>query len=734
MKKKCFLLICAAAAALCLCSCAKNQDGGHGTASDGQIRYRYVREEISLPVSGTYLVIYDITACDDQFFIFCGTMDDNDDNIVQHNFVMDISGNLLIEYPTLSSTDDSFIGFPIDYCLMENGELITLESKTGYDRVNGEIQPNWDNTGFTIAVRKASGQITAEYPLDSRLKDPYQIECRGEQICICADRSLAVYDLSGALLYFYESKGRIDSACFMADGAVAVLESGDEYAIGDKSAGQRLLKINAEGQTAEEFMPLDGNAVKLISGAECAFYIDNGSALLGVDSDSKETFEILNWTASGVNGINAAVQSLGDGRFLYYDAYTTFLLKPSSVPYDQMVTLKLGTMDAYSVADIASDFNASSERVQIEVVDYSQYDSADGSTTGLDRLELDILSGNGPDIYDLLTLPRKQYEKAGRLVDLHPFMEKDDTLKNVELLPELLTQTETEGKLYTLIPVYGILTLTGDPDIIGTDAPLTLAEMLGLYDKMGEGENPFGIAMSKKDYIDAMVSLSDTVFVDWENRSCNFDSDQFAALLEFAARLPDIGDTSDQINMVYTGKQLLSQREIFNIYDLVAFNCFFHENMKLYGMPSAEKGGTAIKPYVALGISVDCEDKEGAWSFIRTFLYDQYQTELAGRALPATKTGFDSIINDYMAWVSAGGRMHTIDPFGNDVTIQETDGRIADRLRNAISSVSCVYDNNTALTDLIWKEAQPFFAGGKTAAQTADIIQSKAAIYIAEQT
>ena len=98
----------------------------------------------------------------------------------------------------------------------------------------------------------------------------------------------------------------------------------------------------------------------------------------------------------------------------------------------------------------------------------------------------------------------------------------------------------------------------------------------------------------------------------------------------------------------------------------------------LYGMPSAEKGGTAIKPYAALGISVDCEDKEGAWSFIRTFLYDQYQTKLAGRALPATKTGFDSIINDYMAWVSAGGRMHTIDPFGNDVTIQETDGRIAD--------------------------------------------------------
>ena len=104
----------------------------------------------------------------------------------------------------------------------KNGELITLERKTGYDRVDRVIQPNWDDTGSTIAVREDDGQITVEYPIDSRLKEPWQIECRGEQICICANRSLAVYDLSGTLLYFYESKGRIDSACFMADGAVAV--------------------------------------------------------------------------------------------------------------------------------------------------------------------------------------------------------------------------------------------------------------------------------------------------------------------------------------------------------------------------------------------------------------------------------------------------------------------------------------------------------------------------------
>ncbi len=48
-----------------------------------------------------------------------------------------------------------------------------------------------------------------------------------------------------------------------------------------------------EGRPQKEFMPLAGNVVKLISGAECAFYIDNGSALLGVDGDSRETFEIF---------------------------------------------------------------------------------------------------------------------------------------------------------------------------------------------------------------------------------------------------------------------------------------------------------------------------------------------------------------------------------------------------------------------------------------------------------
>ena len=130
MKKKCFLLICIAAAALCLCSCAKKQDGG-------QTRYRYVREELPLPVSGTYLAIYDITACGERVFVSCGTMDDNDDDMVLHDFLMDISGKLLTEYPTLSSTDDSFIGLE-DWCSQKTQSLQVLSGLPEISRFSAQ--------------------------------------------------------------------------------------------------------------------------------------------------------------------------------------------------------------------------------------------------------------------------------------------------------------------------------------------------------------------------------------------------------------------------------------------------------------------------------------------------------------------------------------------------------------------------------------------------------------------
>ncbi len=125
-----------------------------------------------------------------------------------------------------------------------------------------------------------------------------------------------------------------------------------------------------------------------------------------------------------MNGVNAAVQSLSGRRFLYYDAYTAFLLKPSSVPYDQMVTLKLGTMDAYSVADIAADFNASSERIQIEVVDYSQYEAPTAAPPALTGWSWTSCPETDRIFTTCWPCPGSSMKKAGRLADLYPFMEK----------------------------------------------------------------------------------------------------------------------------------------------------------------------------------------------------------------------------------------------------------------------------------------------------------------------
>ena len=50
-----------------------------------------------------------------------------------------------------------------------------------------------------------------------------------------------------------------------------------------------------------------------------------------------------------------------------------------------------------------------------------------------------------------------------------------------------------------------------------------------------------------------------------------------------------------------------------------------------------------------------------------------------------------------------------------------------------VESVTGIYEYDSSLMNIIWSEAQAFFAGDKSAEDAARIIQSRASIYMAEQ-
>lgn len=737
-----------------LCACGKEKAeieySSEPDKTQAFTQQKYIQERIIPPVD--YERVTYLSASDYGFYTESCLMNQAGELIFTSQ-LLDTQYRLIknTEGMTLESAEqkDNCYSYVIGTRVLNDGKLALVTSLVPRDEginpedINLADDPladdglDWDKLYQEVDIIDWLTGTERHIELDSALKDVINdIMYDGENLGFYSRDALGVYTPEGELVGLYETSNWIDSACFMNDGSVAVLEYKQGLETGDmsKDMGQ-IIRFDPATGSAEDFLTPSVHITQLLDAPYdeeyFSFYIDDGSGIKGLDPDG-QLREILNWVGTGLTGRAMALEALSGRRFAYLDMNGAVILKPSSVDMSEISVLRMGTLNPYPISGLVAEFNQISEKYRIELVDYSTMTSDDGKVSGEELMDMDIVSGAGPDILDLCSLPMKKYQQAGLLEELTQYIQADESLRNVELLQAPLKALETEdGRLYTLVPAYGISTLVGDPAYNGVER-LNVTAMGELFDKMDEGQNPFGIAMSKNSFLDALLNMNCSQFADWDSLQCDFNTPDFAALLEMAAKLPDTEDVSEQLNMLRSGEQLVSLWNFLSIDDIMAFNSFLNNNMAIYGLPTVPEQGTAMMPLVALGISVNCRDKEGAWSFLSALLSDNYQKSLAGQALPATQAGLDYILDDYMAWADSGGQLIATDDTRDEVAIN-ADARYADMLTDAIDSIGAVYNNDSQLINIILRDAQACFVGDISAQKAAEQIQSRAKIYMAEQ-
>ncbi len=570
-----------------------------------------------------------------------------------------------------------------------------------------------DESGFSGAI------ISSD-----EIFEPMDITVNDEKIYLFDSSSCAAFSYDGAKLWYDESLNGIYRPCFSSDGKL--------YVCGNSAEGEVLNTINPLDCSVEKSAKLDIDIFDIIAGIDYDLYISNGISLYGYNAGSGQLTEVLNWVSAGVTGDYKGVIAMKDGSFLYYTSREICYIRPTTVESGKTTVLTLGTMDSTFLKNYVIDFNASNYYYEVQIIDYSQYNTAENPNGGLTRLNLDIVSGNAPDIIDLSSLPRDQFEKAGLLEDLYPFIESDDSLSETEFVSPVIKALGMDGQLFTLVPCYTIMLLEGHKDKIDPYKELDFSDLLILKTGMDEGENPFGLTMSKKSFIETMMSVSNSKFVDWEAKKCNFDDD-FAALLEFADTLPEAYDLSCDLQMINSGEQLLSLQHVGSYVDLIAFNYYFDNDLGIYGIPSAKNSGAIVCPYISLAISSGSTNKTGAWEFLRMFLSDDNQKMFSEMMLPITEYGMNCCKDSIKQWQSQDGLLYLSDVNGNEVAVKSNNKDCEALFENMIQSVTGVYNFNQALFDIVWSEAQEFFCGDKSAEEVTDIIQSKVSLYVAEQ-
>jgi ABC-type glycerol-3-phosphate transport system substrate-binding protein len=233
-------------------------------------------------------------------------------------------------------------------------------------------------------------------------------------------------------------------------------------------------------------------------------------------------------------------------------------------------------------------------------------------------------------------------------------------------------------------------------------------------------------------------------FVDGKRGTCSFDSPEFARLLEF---IKTCRTWEDRLIFSYPEEPLrtdmaLAARYHIGGYDAYVSAKYAYGNVPLtfIGFPNSRGAtGSMILPDCEYAISAKSENVPGAWQFIKYLLSDEYAENSYG--LPLKRSRLEQLaaeaMRPYVTWYDGDGNPHDeprryYDQETGVSTEYKAEKSDIDALDSIIGELNEVMRFDATLTGIIGEETLPFFAGQRGAQETANIIQSRAQVYIAE--
>lgn len=575
-------------------------------------------------------------------------------------------------------------------------------------------------------------------------------------------------------------------------------------------------KPEESGRVFQEIDPatgkLTGDTVKLPDSAYNFFpgddvydiYYDYNGNIYGYKFDTDTKDKVIDWIECDINSNNLNSYSiLPDGRVIAFEnSYDDGMEKntmqlivmtrvdAASVVNKTVLTFACMYLD-WNMRDAIVKFNRASNTHRIVVRDYSEYNTDDDYTAGIQKLNTEMLSGKLPDMIDINTysMPIEQYAAKGFLTDLYELIDADADLSREDFVQPVLKALESaDGKLYQLPQTFAVDTAIALDKVVGEYDTWNLAAVKDAMTKLQDGATVFDVYPTKSDILSTCISRNIDAFVDWENGAAHFDSDEFKALLEFANSFPDTydwenADEEDQDsaqNRMNAGKQLMSSFYVSSLEDILYQLTGYNGKVKFVGYPSED--GTSNHAFQidgAIAISSTCADKTAAWNFMKQFLNEEYQSSYNIWSFPINQAAFDAKLKEMMTeeyqtddngnvmkddngnpiripkvtyYTDGNGTMTGYSTGNGGVAVMQAsaDGSVemgengevnvyamtqeqADEILGLINATTAVYGYDESIMGIITDEAAPYFAGEKSLDDTVNMIQSRVNLYVAEQ-
>ncbi|SDB53035.1 ABC transporter substrate-binding protein [Butyrivibrio sp. INlla16] len=505
----------------------------------------------------------------------------------------------------------------------------------------------------------------------------------------------------------------------------------------------------------EEVSLPDGVSISyLYPGESYDFYYEDYAKIEAFNLGDEETTLICDYTSSDILScyMNYICEA-PDGKFYVVDLDEngeSALGCMTKVNGDEISDKQIITLGAVYLSDsIRSQvvkFNKNSDNYKIQIVDYGENqteDTLDAYNEILKQIGLDLTQGCGPDMLVVdFDMPLESYIEKGALEPLDSYFDNDPEVNTSDFLENVMASTKFNDKMYTILPLFGIDTCIASKDIVG-DQTVTLSNYEDIC-KANNMDPQLGMGYQTRDMATNLYSTIGNTFVDYENGTCNFNSEDFVSFLQFMKQFPaddeELGIDYEDFETYYREKKsLLYEYYITSFEDYqILKKGYFGSEVEFNGFPTADGGKSFIRPFVRLAMNHDSKNKEAAWDFMRTFMMDDYQKSVDW-GLPIRKSAFEELAakaQEKPYYIDENGKKvesNSIWEIGDvEVEITELSSEETKQVEEFIESVSNPLSNEQKINDIISEEAGAFYEGQKTAEEVADIIQSRVLLYLSE--
>ncbi|MDD7280027.1 MAG: extracellular solute-binding protein [Oscillospiraceae bacterium] len=775
--------------------CGKNSDSNNTAVVDQQEAAKALAFKVTdIPIEGLENFYGTIQSKNGLFYLIYNEYEKNGDDYLSKYYIKeyDETGAEKLSIPVYEQTDPNVYGNIYgDLNVNDDGSVTCLLNEYSYNDETGDSNEKYklltfDSTGAKVSEVDMDKLFTQEDNDNNRYFQGYIIDSQGNLILnmnsvirICDNTGKKLADIDAGL----SENAWISSLITTNTGVPAVLI----YDYSNQDNPNVIKEIDVANKSFGKEYPLASGIINgIYSGSgDYLCYSTSDTGISGVRADTLAVEPVLNLLNLGVDNSNISTFSIcDDGSFLTvstdYSGYTsnTTISKISPVDSSEVKEKEIITLGCFSIdwnirSEIAA-FNKQSDKYTIYTTSFSDSNDTSDWNAALTKFNNELLAGNVPDLILLNNqMPINSYASKGLFTDLYEFLDKDSELSKDDFMPNVLTALEKDGKLYELTPAFSVQTLAAKTSLVGTDRSITLDRAQEVMAGMGDNVQMFSNPITASDFLSNAITYSD--FVDYKNGTCNFDTPEFKAFLEYAKTLPTEIDYdklyNDNPNYWQDNEKACRENRalFYNMYfnDFSTYkqtrDGYFGEDITFTGFPVSTEGesGSMITASSEMAISSKSKHKDGAWEFIKYVILNNVteepeyvwnestgKQETTGNTTYSSKSYNLPVLRDQLQKLGtqAMSTSYYIDADGNQVEqsssyyIGDQEVKISaltqeevDMLIDYFSSVTRLSRYDQSINDIINEETALFFDGTKSVDETASIIQSRASIYMSEQ-